>query len=192
MKIQGGKFKGRNIFMPKDIRPTQNVARMAIFDLIGHDLEGVEFLELFAGSGAVGLEALSRGAAHCTFVEREEKCVDVITENLGRLDIATTDAFLTHSKAGRYNIVQADVFASIKQLAAEKAAFDIVFVDPPYGRELAKKALKTLEGYDILHANSTIIFQHDKKEPLPEVMGRFLLVKRKNYGSTVLSIYQIQ
>lgn len=192
MKVLGGKFRGRNIYMPEDIRPTQNVVRKAVFDIIGHDWDGFSVLELFAGSGAVGIEALSRGAEHCTFVEKDPKSSEIITENLQRVGIATTEISLSSVDSGLYSIIQSDAFATIKQLSGQKKTFDIVFIDPPYGRDLAKKSLKTIGAYDILHSNSTLVLQHDKKEILPEDSGRFSIVKQKNYGGSVLSIYQIK
>ena len=86
MKILGGKLKGRNFYMPAEIPPTQNLVRKAVFDILG-DINGVEFLELFAGSGAVGFEAFSRGAKMVTLVERVSSCLEVIHKNLQLLDI---------------------------------------------------------------------------------------------------------
>ena len=170
--------------MPEGIRPTQSIARKALFDILGQDLEGIVFLDLFSGSGAVGLEAVSRGADKATLVEKDPKCVDVITENIDLLSIKPNE-----SGALPYEIIQTDAFAAIKLFARQDKKFDIIFIDPPYGRGLAKKALKTLEGYDILQPNCTVVIQHEKSEILPEKQGRFLLFRQKKYGSTFLSIY---
>ncbi len=185
MKIIGGKLRGRNFYMPAGIRPSLNVTRKAVFDLVGHDLDGIDFLELFAGSGAVGLEALSRGAKKVTFVENVPKCVDVIEENLGLLGLKT-------QKENRqdYEIIRGDAFAAIKRFSRQQKKFDLVFLDPPYGRELAKKALKTLMAYDILQPNCIVIVEFTKREPLPETEGRFFLIKRRKYGKSFLAVYQ--
>jgi 16S rRNA (guanine(966)-N(2))-methyltransferase RsmD len=185
VKIIGGQWKGRNFYMPQGIRPTQNIARKALFDILGQDMEGITLLDLFAGSGAIGLEAISRGAAKATMVENDPKCAAVIGENIKLLAPGP-------NAAGRYpyEVIQTDAFAMIKMFARQGKKFDIVFVDPPYGRELAKKALKTLGGYDILHPNCTVIIQHEKHEILPQQEGRFLLFRQKNYGTTFLSIYK--
>ena len=87
MKILGGKYKGRNFFMPEGIRPTQNVLRAAIFDILGHDLSGLSLLELFAGSGAVSLEAISRGAEEVLMVEHNDLNAKTIQENCDLLGI---------------------------------------------------------------------------------------------------------
>lgn len=179
MKIIGGQYKGRNFYRPLGIRPIQGLVTKSLFDMLGQDLEGILFLDLFAGSGSVGLEALSRGARHCTFVEKDQKCAAVITKNLRLLDI------------GAYSLITADAFAAIKQIALQKQGYDIIFCDPPYGRELGKKSLKTLEAYDILTPTSVIVIKHEKYETLPEEHGRFLLFRQKKYGSTLLSFYTI-
>jgi len=187
MKIIGGQLKGRNFYMPADIRPTQHVVRKALFDLLGQDMSGVEFLELFSGSGAVGLEALSRGAKKVVFVEKEPKCVSVIEENIEILKISPDeDGKMT------FEVIRGNALAFIKILARQKKAFDIIFIDPPYGRGLAKKALKTLGAYDIVRPNCTIVIQHEKKEILPEAQGRFLLFRQKKYGASLLSLYRLE
>src|SRR3989338_8907154 len=93
MRIIGGKFKGRNFFMPKDTPATQDLVRKALFDLLGQDLTGLSFLELFAGSGAVGLEAMSRGAEKVVFVEHEPRSAEIIDENLQRLNPTSADGY---------------------------------------------------------------------------------------------------
>ena len=185
MKILTGAYKGRNFYMPADIRPTQNVARKAIFDLIGHDLSGLTVLDLYAGSGAVGLEALSLGASKVTFVEKTPKCADTIAENLALLGLKDGNYFDT-----RCELLHADVLAAIKALGGKKRAFDIVFLDPPYNRGLVKKTLKTICAYDIVHPVSYIIVQYGKPEHLPEGQDGFSLLKHRQYGKSFLAIFQ--
>ncbi len=185
MKIIGGKLKGRNFYMPKEVRATQNVVRKALFDILGQDLDGVEFLELFAGSGAIGLEALSREAKRVTFVDNDPKCAQVIEENITLLKLNSYD-----EDDPRHDIINSDAFASIKVLARQGRKYDIVFCDPPYGRDLAKKALKQLATYDILHPNCIVVTQHERREILPEAEGRFLVFRKKKYGASFLSLYR--
>src|SRR3989338_4091486 len=132
MKILGGFLRGRNFYMPEGIRPTQDRTRKAIFDIVGQDLQGLDFLDLFAGSGAVGLEALSRGARRVVFVEKEMRYADVISKNITTLNIESY-------KNGVYcsDVIGTDVFFAMKQLNKKKERFDIIFLDPPYGMELA-------------------------------------------------------
>ncbi len=185
MKIIGGKFRGRNFYMPASIRPTQGIARRALFDILGQDMEGVTLVDLFAGSGAIGLEAISRGAAKVMFVEKDPKCAAVISENIGLFSLEKGDDGNLPC-----DIIQTDAFAAIKLFARQNRRFDVAFIDPPYGRGLAKKALKTLEAYDILQPNCVVVIQHEKKEILPEKVGRFLIFGRKKYGATTFSIYK--
>ena len=171
--------------MPKDMRPSQNILRKAIFDILGQDMEGLEFLELYAGSGAVGFEALSCGAKKVTFVEKEERCARVIEGNQKLLIIKAAGKPL-----GQCEILNTDTFWAIKQLAQNKRKFDIVFIAPPYGHELAKKTLKTLMAYDILHPNCLIIVEYHKHETLPELEGRFSLIRERKYGASYLAIFE--
>ncbi len=187
VKIIGGKYKGRNFYMPASVRPTQNITRKALFDILGQDMDGIEFLELFAGSGAVGLEAMSRGAKKVIFVEHDPKCADVITQNLQLLLGASPrdDGF-------SYELVEGDSFAHIKMFARQKKKFDLIFLDPPYGLELGKKALKTLGAYDILHPNCVVVIEHGADEILPKIEGNLLRFEQRKYGKTFLSIYKQQ
>ncbi len=172
--------------MPSGIRPTQNMIRKAVFDMIGGDLNGIDFLELFAGSGAMGLESLSRRSRRTTFIEKDPKCAQVIRENLDLLNLENPQG-----QAALWEIFNIDAFVAIKLFAEQKRTFDVVYVDPPYSRGLAKKILKTLKAYDILHPNSLLIIEHKKDEILPQQEGRFFLFREKKYGSTVISLYKI-
>jgi 16S rRNA (guanine(966)-N(2))-methyltransferase RsmD len=185
MKILGGKYKGKNFYMPLGIRPTRGIVREAVFDVLGQDLTGMFVLDLFAGSGAVGIEAVSHGAERVVGVEKDSKCAEVISENLSLLPIEKDTP-----GGPPYEILQMDAFAAVKLFAGQGKKFDMIFVDPPYSRGLAKKALKTLGGYDILQPNCVIFIQHDKREILPEHQGRIVLFRQRKYGSTYLSIYQ--
>ena len=180
MKILGGKYKGRNFYMPAGIRPTQNVLRAAIFDLLGHDFNGVTFLELFAGSGAVSLEAISRGAQEVVMVEHNDLNAKTIRENCELLGIEL---------GGQFSLVQADAMATLKQLSEEKKRFDIVFIDPPYGLTLAKKTLNLITSRDILHAQSLLVIQLEKSQRL-DIPEGFALSAQRRYGSSHLYILQ--
>jgi len=173
--------------MPAGIRPTPNIVRKALFDLLGQDLTGMTFLELFAGSGAVGFEAISRGAQSCIFVERDAKCVELIERNAKIFNI---NPVYPPQGILSYEIREEDAFPAIKKLAREGKIFDIIFLDPPYGVELAKKALKTLGAYGIVHPVSVIVVQHDKRERLPSESGKLKIVQERQYGGTMLSLYQ--
>jgi len=177
MRIITGKYKGRTIKMPPGIRPTQNKVRKAIFDILG-GIEGLSFLELFAGSGAVGIEALSCGAGEVVFVEKDRKCVEKIKENLGVISLS------------RYLVISSDTCQAIKDLSKKRRKFNLIFLDPPYYQDLAKKTLQTIAGCDILARNGFVIAQHFKKDNLPEAEGDLSLFKQARYGDTLLSFYR--
>jgi len=177
MRITTGKYRNRKIQMPKGIRPTQDKVRKAIFDILG-DISGLTFLELFAGSGAVGLEALSRGASELVMVESNRDSILAIKKNIQLLK--ATDCNLYHLEAEK----------TVKLLFLNKKRFDIIFIDPPYLEGMAKKILQTLEGYDILAAHGLIVIQHSKAELLPKDALKFDLIKEARYGDTRLSIFR--
>jgi len=199
MRIIGGKYKGRKIQMPSGIRPTQEKVRKAIFDILG-DAQGLFFLELFAGSGAVALEAESRGAKDVLMVESNRECQLIIRKNIEAL------------KASGCSLYPQEVEKAIMRLYQNKRIFDIIFVDPPYckGRvgvplsagmpnlkgkvgmlpSAAKNTLQTLEAYDILAPDGFIVVQHFKRDELPEETGQLKLIKAAKYGDTLLSFYR--
>ena len=177
MRITSGKYKGREIKAAKNIRPTQDNVRKAVFDILG-DLEGVSFLELFAGSGAVAFEALSRGAVECVLVEYNSECLLAIRKNIASL------------KEAACTVYPAEVDKAIKDFYQQARRFDIIFFDPPYYQGLAKKTLQTLAAYDILTRNGFVVIQHFKKDNLPVCAGDLTLFKQKIYGDTALSFYK--
>ncbi len=162
--------------MPRNIRPTQNKVRKALFDILG-DIEDLRFLELYAGSGAVGLEALSRGVSELVLVENDHHSLTELRKNLAQL-------------APECVLIPKDAESAVRELAERRKTFDIVFLDPPYYREMAKKALQTLGAYDILAPNGFVVVQHFKRDLLPESAGNLKLLRQNRYGDTLLSIYQ--
>ncbi|MBU1727475.1 MAG: 16S rRNA (guanine(966)-N(2))-methyltransferase RsmD [Candidatus Omnitrophica bacterium] len=184
MRITTGKYKGRVLRMPLRIRPTQDKVRKAIFDILG-DVEGLTFLELFAGSGAVGFEALSRGVRELVLAESDRECQLAIKRNIELL--RPRNCLLYPHAAEKV----------IPFLKKEKRVFDLVFLDPPYykskhAESLTKKTLQILNSYDILAPCGFIIAQHSKKDELPKESGELVLVKEARYGDTALSFYRKQ
>ncbi|MFH1398204.1 MAG: 16S rRNA (guanine(966)-N(2))-methyltransferase RsmD [Candidatus Omnitrophota bacterium] len=200
MRITSGKYKGRIIESPKGIRPTEDRVRKALFDILG-DIEGLSFLEIFAGSGAVGFEALSRGAKKLTLVEYNRNCLRAINKNIESL------------KERGCELYEQEADDAVRTLGKENRKFDIIFLDPPYHRPkvprpgakifedsgstaamnsepLSKKTLQTLEAYDILSTYGIIAVQHFKKENLPKEYGNLALIKQARYADTLLSFYK--
>jgi len=180
MKILGGKYKGRNFYMPAGIRPTQNMVRAAIFDLLGHDLSDLSFLELFAGSGAVSLEAISRGASRVVMVEHNDLNAKTIQENCDLLGIEL---------GGDFSLIHAEALTTLKRIPEASQPFDIVFFDPPYGQKLAKKTLKLITSRDILHPQSLVLIQCEASETL-EIPEDLKLLTQRRYGASLLTLLQ--
>lgn len=179
MRIIAGKYKGRQIAFPKHIRPTQDKIRQSIFDVLANVVKGRRVLDLFAGSGALGLEALSRGAKAVWFIDSDKRCRDIIQENIDKLKIGPKEAFNFKN----------DAFRAIGVLQKKNMVFDLIFLDPPYGKDLAKKALKTLSGSGILATRSFIVAEHSRSEILPDQAGYLSLLKQLRHGETIVSIY---
>jgi 16S rRNA (guanine(966)-N(2))-methyltransferase RsmD len=176
MRITTGEYKGRRIKIIPGIRPTQEKVRKALFDIIGN-IEGLTFLELFAGSGAVGFEAISRRASEVVLVESNSSCVSAIRKNIEIL------------KPKRCAVYPFDAQRAIQSLKKAGKSFDIIFLDPPYHQDLAKKTLQTLGAYDILAPNGLIVVQHSKRESLPDSLGVLSLFRQSKYAETLLSFY---
>ncbi|MFH0790763.1 MAG: 16S rRNA (guanine(966)-N(2))-methyltransferase RsmD [Candidatus Omnitrophota bacterium] len=176
MRIISGIYKSRAIEMPKGIRPTQNKVRKALFDILG-DIEGLSFLELFAGTGAVGFEALSRQAGDLTLVENKPECIFCIEKNIKNLRLINC------------NLLKLDAEKAIETLEKHKKSFDIVFFDPPYYKDMAKKILQIIGAHDILAPNGLIIVQHSKRDKLSNIEEDLSLFKQAKYGDTLLSFY---
>lgn len=193
MRVTAGEFRGRRLEAPKgpEVRSTMDHVRQAMFNLLG-DVSGKKVLDLFSGSGALGIEALSRGAVQVTFVDRSGFCVRTIEENLKNLRGQTPFA----PKGSDPVVIQANVLAAIRQFREKGVEFDLVFLDPPYGRDLARKSLITLGQYAIIPLLGLVVAEQDKREIVPaEIEGkeaRLILQRSVRYGDTALTFYQRQ
>ena len=182
MRITGGEFGGRNLKVPKSdaIRPTQDRVREALFNIIQFEVAGCEFLDLFAGSGAVGLEALSRGAKAVTFVERERRHLAVLKENV--------DSFRVQSMA--VDIVAADAYRWIERYAG--LGFTIGFADPPYALGEEKgyaQVLATLVERGVIRSGGLFIAEMTAVQKAEETPG-WELIRDRTYGKTRLCIWR--
>jgi 16S rRNA (guanine(966)-N(2))-methyltransferase RsmD len=186
MRIVAGEFKGQEIISPsKDIelRPTSDRVREAIFDVIRFDIQGKVFVDLFAGSGAVGIEALSEGAFFVYFVEKNPKACSIIKKNILRFNLQD-----------RSRVYMQDVFRFIASPKVERDV-DFVFLDPPYKTHFATETLEALKNSPLLKKNVVIIAEHSEEEKLGDTFeGNFVLkkFKEKRYGKIVVSYYVVE
>ncbi|MFA6384990.1 MAG: 16S rRNA (guanine(966)-N(2))-methyltransferase RsmD [Candidatus Omnitrophota bacterium] len=181
MHIITGTYKGAQLKAPSGIRPSEDRVRKALFDILG-DMSGLSFLELFAGSGSVGLEALSQGAKNVVFIEKDRAGIHAINGNIAVLKRGTGVEGI--------EIYQDDAMDAVAKLSKRSRIFDVIFADPPYYKGLSEKILQSLDEYDILNRLSGfLIIQHFKKDPLPAKQGNLVLFKQAKYGDTLLSFY---
>lgn len=182
MRVIAGKYKGRVLKMPKsaDVRPTQDRIKESMFEILKTCIADADVLELFAGSGSLGIEALSRGAKSVVFVEREDKCIDIINENLDKLHVDTGA-----------DVIKSDAFRAIRNFSEQGARFGVVIADPPYRAEyIIRKLLIKFNMYDILKPPFIVVIEHSKKDHIPQKEGNIILLKQYNYGDTILSVYR--
>lgn len=176
MRVIAGTAKGHKLKAPKSdrVRPALDKIKGAIFNIL-YNVDGMRVLDLFAGTGSVGIEALSRGASHAVFIEEWEGALKYIQENL------------THCKLeGHADVFRAKVDDAINKLNKKNESFDLIFVDPPYLKNFVNPTLKLLSKSNLLRPDTQIIVEHHPKEPIEEIEGLTLTQTRK-YGQTLIS-----
>ena len=173
MRVIAGTARSLKLSAPKgtDVRPTTDRIKETLFNILSPMIYDTRFLDLFCGSGGIGIEALSRGAAHCVFVDNSQ------------VSIECTKANLEHTKlADRARIIRGEADGVIRRLADEP--FDMVFMDPPYGKLLEKKVLEQMAVYDILAEDGTVIVEADAETEFDYLEGLgFEAYRVKSYGS---------
>jgi 16S rRNA (guanine966-N2)-methyltransferase len=173
LRVTGGESRGRRLKAPRNIRPTQSIVKEAIFNIVGPMIEDARVLDLFAGSGAIGIEALSRGAAHVTFVDREPRGLAILRQNLDALGLKE-----------RARVVRADVARWLDTSPDEVKQADVVFLDPPYGDEVLDLALKAL---DRAAGDQTVVAEYSRHQTLPP-LSRLRLDRERRYGDTMVAV----
>jgi len=178
MRITGGALKGRRIKTCRDnsIRPLLSRLRKSLFDVIGERIKGLSFLDLYAGSGAVGIEALSRGARRAVFVEKDPLAARVIEENIA-----------SYKLFSQVKIWRKDVLAFLPILL-EGEKFDFIFIAPPYYKKMQNKTLNIIERIEINKA--TIIVQYSPHENINFTRRNMGIVKQKEHGDTILAFLE--
>src|SRR6266496_1301589 len=185
MRVIAGKFRGRRLKSPSSLqtRPTSDRLRETLFNILAPRIEGARFLDLCAGSGAVGIEAMSRGAEHITFVDRSRKLCTLISANLDALKAGEAETEVLCSEA-----------AEFLRRGAKKDAepFDIIFFDPPYATDydnvlhyVGGKALRLLAN------DGVVIVEHHRKKDLPERFGPLRCYRTVKHGDSRLSFYEL-
>ena len=182
LRIAAGQFKGTALVTPPGIRATETKVRQAIFNILGSFIEDARVVDGFAGSGALGLEALSRGASFVAFIESDTDAVMSIRENLKRLGVELPRQ--------AWRLLHLEVEQGLRQLATMEPPFDLILLDPPYQDDTGKKALNSVVEYAILAPAGLVAIEHDRRTVLPSSVGPLVQYKWHRYGDTVLSFYR--
>jgi 16S rRNA (guanine966-N2)-methyltransferase len=187
MRVVAGEAKGRKLKAPETLgtRPIIDRVKTALFDILSTEVEDVRFLDLFGGTGSVGIEALSRGAAHATFIEMNYKVLKLLRENLQ-----------TTGLADRAETLHADAFKYLQQKeASSQISYDIIYVAPPQYQEMAARALELLDNSPLVADNGLVIVQIHPKERAGIAAiqcKRLALSDERRYGSTLLMFYRVK
>ena len=178
MRVITGIARGRRLKEPQGLetRPTTDRVKEGIFSSIQFEIEGRRVLDLFGGTGQMGIEALSRGAAHCTFVDLRKEAVGIIRENLKLTGLE-----------GQATVVQGDALAFLTRC---REKYDVIFLDPPYASDLLKKAMETIPAIDIVTENGIIVCENGSTTGWPEVEPPYRLQKEYRYGEVRTALYR--
>ncbi|WP_174613142.1 16S rRNA (guanine(966)-N(2))-methyltransferase RsmD [Virgibacillus ihumii] len=182
MRIIAGSYKGRQLqSVPgKLTRPTTDKVKEAVFQVIGPFFNEGSCLDLFAGSGSLGLEALSRGMTSGVFVDKNPKAIHTIHENVKLLKLAE-----------QTEIFRAEAFRALQAASKRNLQFDLIFLDPPYGKVSYVKLLERISNLQLLKSNGMIYYEHGTSEKMPKEIGSFLMSKQADYGGTIsITIYK--
>jgi 16S rRNA (guanine966-N2)-methyltransferase len=184
IRIIAGTLKGRKIptLQGQGIRPTSLRAREALFSILGSSIPGACVADLFAGSGAIGLEALSRGAKKVVFVEQNPEAGQTLKKTLSQFKLASQS-----------QVVIQDVALAIQNhYLVGWRPFDVLFIDPPYQFEQKDQLLSQMEEADLVAKNGLVIYEHFSKRTPPSDIGQWTLTRTAKYGDTGLSFYRLQ
>ena len=182
MRVISGSARGRKLVTPEGLatRPTTDRIKETLFNIIAFDLRESKFLDLFSGSGGIGIEALSRGASEACFVDFSMESIGCIKQNL--------EATRLFDKAG---VLEMDVFSALELLARQNKKFDIVFMDPPYNMQLVDKALRWIEKGELLSEDGFIIAEMDINEDIPRP-DKLKVYRVKDYKTNKMVFYRLE
>ena len=175
MRVITGFAKGRKLKEPKnmDIRPTSDMVKEAVFSIIQFDIEGRTVLDLFAGTGQLGIEALSRGAKSCVFVDENREAIAITRENIA------------HCKLENASVIQTESLGYLERAGK----FDLIFIDPPYDSGLCDKALHKIFKFDILTDGGIILCESRQDKPVNDAKAPYFFRREYTYGKTKLTVY---
>ena len=182
MRVIGGAAKGRRLKVPKGsaVRPTADRVKESLFNILPRDLSGAWVLDVFAGSGNLSIEALSRGAEHAVLIDASQRAAAMIRQNLRRLGLEA-----------QCEIWIAPAARAMRSLARRHDSFDYIFLDPPYDQRLAPRSLALIAQCLLLRSTGTLVIEHSGREHLNEAYEPLRLHDQRRYGDTRLSFYKV-
>lgn len=180
MKIIAGRFKGKNLeYRPRrGLRVTGQKVKEAMFGMIGELVEDANVLDLYCGYGSLGLEAISRGAKHVTFVDVDSQALKQLKYFLDKLNISDQAA-----------VIKRDAVKALKH--HDPGAFDLIVMDPPYHIRSEKKTMEAIDKYGIMKEDGMLVVEHHSENRLPDRIGGLGRIKEKKYGDTGVSVYVV-
>ena len=191
MRITGGTALNRRLKTPgtgrtENVRPTSDRVREALFSILGKSVQDSRVLDLFAGTGALGIEALSRGASSAVFVDHHPRSIDLI-----RTNILTC---LNHADVTilRLDLSRKSSYYALTKRLKDRKPFDLIFLDPPYKKKLAEKALTMVEKAELLSENGLVIVEENADVNLPEKIGSLVVRQKRTYGKTGIWLYSAE
>ncbi|HAU31677.1 MAG: Methyltransferase [Desulfotomaculum sp. 46_296] len=185
VRVISGIYRGRLLKVPRGWkgRPTGDRVKEALFDILGGRVQESRFLDLYAGTGNVGIEAISRGARQVCFVDQNSKAVQAIYENL---------RFLPGDLSAQIYVIKLNVLKALKLMANRKELYNIIFLDPPYEQRLEKPTIEMISSCGLLLPDGVIIVESSKREVLPARVDDLTLTRQQRYGDTLLTFYSFQ
>lgn len=180
MRIISGKAKGKKLYSPKGqtIRPTADRVKESIFDVLGDRWEGIRALDLFSGTGSLGLEAISRGAEQVVFVEKYRPALDLLKKNISLC------GFDSHAL-----VLAMPVSRGLTLMGQRGESFSVIFADPPYGRGWVDKTVQEILAHRVLSKEGVIVIEHASSESPHGDQGELATLKQKTYGDTTVSFF---
>jgi len=181
LRIISGEKRGRLLKTPegRDTRPTSDRVKESLFNILQGRMAAARVLDLFAGSGSLGLEALSRGAGHAVFVEKDLKAASILRSNCEGL-----------AYGARTEILVKDAAAAVTLLAECGDSFDVILMDPPYDRDLEAPILKAVSEGFLLNPEGVFVLEHLSRDPMPDSVASLVRMDCRKYGNTSISFYQ--
>ena len=181
MRVISGSAKGRPLKAVPGMgtRPTTDKVKEALFSMIGPYFDGGEALDLFAGTGGLGIEALSRGMDRAVFVDADRKAIETVSSNAKAAKVEE-----------RSEIYRSDAVLALKAMAKRERSFDLVFLDPPYRMKDVPDLLQFMDANAMLRDGATVVVEHESAHAYPERIGSLALRRRAAYGETAISIYR--